>query len=130
MTNEPLAGSENTGACHHVIHVEQLELSTHIGVTDNERASAQRLTANVSFEPTGHFAAAADEIQNTVDYFQVCRAVQELASERPRKLLETLAAEIAELLLTKFAIRVVDVELRKYIMPDTAFVAVRLRRER
>jgi phosphoglycolate phosphatase/dihydroneopterin aldolase len=130
VTNERSAEAENPGACHHVIHIEQLELSTHIGVPDDERANAQRLTANVTFEPLFGLDGAGDEIANTVDYFQVARALQTLASSRPRKLIETLAAEIAELLLAQFDIRMVEVELRKYILPDTAWVAVRFRQER
>jgi dihydroneopterin aldolase len=69
-----------------------------------------------------------DELAKTVDYYAVCKAVQALARERPRKLIETLAAEIVEMLLAQFAIAAVDLELRKYILPDTEFVAVRLRR--
>ena len=113
-----------------LIHIEQLELSARIGVSEEERATTQRLTAALTFEPLGDLAKAGDDIQNTVDYFELSRAVQALARARPRKLLETLAADVAELLLRQFEIRTVEVELRKYVLPDTAFVAVRLRRER
>lgn len=112
------------------IHIAQLELAAHIGVPDEERAAPQRLTASLVIEPARDFSALDDEIENTVDYFTVCRAVQALAAERPRKLIETLAQEIASLVLGRFAVRVVEVELRKYILPDTEFVAVRLRREK
>lgn len=112
------------------IHIAQLELSAHIGVPDEERAAPQRLTANLTIEPARDFSALGDDLANTVDYFAVCRAVQELAVERPRRLIETLAEEIAEVVLAHFAVTAVEVELRKYILPDTAFVAVRLRREK
>jgi dihydroneopterin aldolase len=45
-------------------------------------------------------------------------------------LIETLAEEIAGLLLERFPLRAVEVELRKFILTDTAYVAVRIRRER
>jgi dihydroneopterin aldolase len=112
------------------IHISELELSTHIGVPDEERATAQRLTVSLVLEPSRNFAQLGDEIANTVDYFTVCRAVQALAEDRPRKLIETLGEEIAALVLSRFAVRAVEVELRKFILPDTAFVAVCLRRER
>jgi dihydroneopterin aldolase len=48
---------------------------------------------------------------------------------RPRLLLETLAEEIAAELLARFPLRAIDVDLRKYILPDTAYVAVQIRRE-
>jgi 7,8-dihydroneopterin aldolase/epimerase/oxygenase len=111
------------------IHIERLELWTHIGVPDAERAEAQRLEANVTLEPLGGFRGLQDEIERTVDYLKVCEDVKELARERPRRLIETLAEEIAGLLLERFPVGAVSVELRKFILPDTAHVCVRLRRE-
>ena len=112
------------------ILIDRLELSSFIGVPDAERATAQRLTANLVLEPVRDFAALGDALENTVDYFRVCEEVKALSLARPRRLLETLAEEIATMLLARFALSAIEVELRKYILPDTAFVAVALRRER
>jgi dihydroneopterin aldolase len=112
------------------IRISRLELSAQIGVPDEERATPQRLTVDLALEPARRFSDLDDDIARTVDYFAVCRAVQTLAAERPRKLIETLAEEIAALVLTRFAVAAVEVELRKYILPDTQFVAVSLRREK
>jgi dihydroneopterin aldolase len=112
------------------IRINGLELSTHIGVPDEERALPQRLTANLVLVPVTPFHAVQDRIENTVDYFQVARVTQELARSKPRHLVETLAEEIAQTLLTRFTLTAVEIELRKYILPDTAHVAVRIRRER
>lgn len=111
------------------IHISQLELTAHIGVPDEERAAPQRLTVSLALEPVRAFAELQEDIAKTVDYFAVSRAVQALAAERPRQLIETLAEEIAALVLGRFAVAAVEVELRKYILPDTEFVAVRCRRE-
>lgn len=113
-----------------LIHIEQLELLARLGVPDDERATPQRLALNLMLEPANDFRALDDRIENTVDYFVVAQTVQQLAAARPRHLLETLAEEIAQEVLTRFAVRAVEVELRKFILPDTAFVAVRLKRER
>src|SRR6266853_1783154 len=75
------------------------------------------------------FRELGDDLRNTVDYFAVCQAVKALAGARPRRLIETLAEEIAAAVLRDFAVAAVEVELRKFILPDTAFVAVKLRRE-
>jgi len=112
------------------IFVNSLELSSVIGVPDAERARAQRLTVNLTLEPTRDFRELADAIENTVDYFAVTEFVKDLSLARPRRLIETLADEIATALLTRFPLRAVDVELRKFILPDTAFVAARVHRER
>jgi len=112
------------------IRIESLELSSFIGVPDEERATAQRLTASLVLEPIRDFRALGDRLENTVDYFAVCEFVKALSLARPRHLLETLAEEIAGELLGCFPLRTVEIELRKFILPDTAFVAVHLRRER
>ena len=112
------------------ILIEGLALSSCIGVPDAERAAAQRLTVNLVLEPIRGFTALGDAIASTVDYFRVCEEVKALSLARPRCLLETLAGDIAALLLERFALQAVEVELRKYVLRDTAFVAVSLRRER
>ena len=112
------------------IHIEQLELLARLGVPDDERATPQRLALNLTIEPARDFRGLDDRIENTVDYFAVAQTVQTLAATRPRRLLETLAEEIAREVLDRFPVRAVSVELRKFILPDTAFVEVRLRRER
>src|SRR5258707_10431403 len=108
------------------IRIESLELSAFIGVPDEERATAQHLTASLVLEPSRDFRALGDRIENTVDYFAVCEFVKSLSRARPRHLLETLAEEIAGELLARFPLRAVEIALRKFILPDTAFVAVQL----
>ncbi len=111
------------------IRIDSLELSSFIGVPDAERAVAQRLTVNLVLEPVRGFSDLGDSIENAVDYFRVCEEVKALSLVRPRHLIETLAGDIAALLLARFALRAVEVELRKYILPDTAFVAVKISRQ-
>ena len=112
------------------ILIEGLELSSQIGVPDEERAAAQRLTVNLVLEPIRDFGALEERIENTVDYFAVGEFVKALSAARPRKLIETLAEEIASELLARFPLEAVEVELRKYILRDTQHVAVAIRRER
>jgi dihydroneopterin aldolase len=111
------------------ILVESLEILSVIGVPEAERAGAQRLTVSLTLEPRRDFQGLGDAIENTVDYFAVTEFVKALSMERPRRLIETLADEIAVALLARFPLRAVNVELRKFILPDTAFVAARVRRE-
>ena len=112
------------------ILIEQLELAAHIGVPDAERNTPQRLTVSLRMEVARDFRELNDDICRAVDYFAVCAAIKALAAEPPRRLIETLAEEIAAVVLRDFAVAAVEVELRKFILPDTAFVAVCLRRER
>ncbi|MDZ4403915.1 dihydroneopterin aldolase [Prosthecobacter sp.] len=108
------------------IRISALRLSTHIGVPEAERASSQVLEADITLRITGRFEAMNDDIAATIDYAAVASRLQTLAAERPRKLIETLAAEMAACLLDEFHASGVTIELRKRILPDTDHVAVRL----
>ena len=111
------------------ILISQLELSARIGITEAEREHPQRLTVSLTLFPRRDFSALEDRIANTVDYDAVCSEVRSLSSQTPRHLLETLAQEIARTLLATFPLRAVEVELRKFILPKTEFVAVKIRRD-
>jgi 7,8-dihydroneopterin aldolase/epimerase/oxygenase len=111
------------------ILVSKLAISTFIGATDEEQKRPQRLTVSLVLEPTRGLGSLNDELRNTVDYDAACRAVKALATAGKRRLIETLAEDIATLLLREYPLSAVEVELRKYILPDTEFVAARIRRE-
>jgi 7,8-dihydroneopterin aldolase/epimerase/oxygenase len=112
------------------ILIANLELRTCIGATETERSQAQRVLANIILEPVGGFAGINDRLDRTVDYDTAAQAVKALASTGRRVLVETLAEEIAALIMRRFRLAGVEVELRKFVLPDTEFVAVRIRRER
>ncbi len=112
------------------IIVSQLEVRAHVGVAAAERGAAQRLTVSLRLVPERGLGELGEDVANTVDYAVVCAAVRHEAEAKPRRLIETLAEEIAALLLRRFPLRAVEVEVRKYIIPGTEYVAVGIRRER
>jgi phosphoglycolate phosphatase/dihydroneopterin aldolase len=112
------------------ILISRLELSTRIGATEAERSQPQRVLASIVLEPAVGFSELRDRLVRTVDYAAVAQTVKAHAAEGERTLIETLAEEIAALLLRRFALAAVEVELRKFVLPDTEFTGVRLRRER
>jgi dihydroneopterin aldolase len=112
------------------IHIHELELWARVGVPDEERAAPQRLTVSLTLWPLGGFGQMHDEIERTVNYAAVCDAVKHLVATRTDKLIETLAEAIASEILRAFPVTRIRLELRKFILPDTAFVAVALERER
>ena len=115
---------------HDLIHIENLELPVRIGVMARERMFPQKLTLSLTLHPRHGFDGLEDRIENTINYSAVCQALRALAAaDRERRLIETFALEIADAVLSGFeACAAVDVELRKYILPDTDYVAVRLTR--
>ena len=112
------------------VHIEGLEIFAHIGVPDEERSAAQRLSFNLTFWPVRPFSELKDEIGKTVDYAAVCNEMKHFVAARRDKLIETLANALAQHLLEAFEIRKITVELRKYILPETEFVSVTVTRER
>ncbi len=112
------------------IHIEQLEVFAHIGVPNEERASAQRLTFSITFWPTGALRNLDDQIARTVDYSAVCKETKNFVQHRSDRLIETLADAVARHLLDVFQIEKITVELRKYIMPDVQYVSVTVTRDR
>jgi len=107
------------------ILIDSLRVKTWIGVPDAERMEAQEIEVDIRIRPTRNFAEMRDDICLTVDYAAVCQRVSELAAERPRRLIESLAQEIGEMILNEFAATSADVEIRKFILPETRHVAVR-----
>ena len=112
------------------IHVAGLALNLRLGVTERERVAVQRLPVSLTLRPVDGFAGLDDRIENTLNYSAVCAAVRALADRNePRKLIETFAEDIAATVLAEFPrCMEVSVELRKYVLPDTDYVAVRLTR--
>jgi dihydroneopterin aldolase / 2-amino-4-hydroxy-6-hydroxymethyldihydropteridine diphosphokinase len=111
------------------IVIRGLEVAAVLGVPDAERAAPQRLEVDLVLETD--FTDLHDDITKATDYAAVATWVEhECASVSPR-LLESLASHLASGLLSAFPrIRAVSIEVRKFILPQTSHVAVRVRRER
>ena len=110
------------------IFIEGLDLPVLIGVPDDERADWQVLRANVTFTPRLGFAEMNDAIGATIDYQAVANRLKALAAARPRRLIETLASEMADCLLHEFSATWARIEIRKRILPGTDCVGVVLER--
>src|SRR5919108_2366590 len=111
MPNEPNASSDR-------IHIEQLEISTRIGVPEKERSTPQRLTISISFWPYYEQRDMADKIDNTVNYSIVAEETRNFVRAQSANLIETLADRLAMHLLKTFRIQKVTVELRKFPLQD------------
>jgi 7,8-dihydroneopterin aldolase/epimerase/oxygenase len=110
------------------IHIEQLEIFARIGVPDAERATPQRLIANISLSPLCDFRDLNDDIPRTVNYSTLCQETKKFVAEHSCKLLETLACNLARHLLKRFAIRQLTLELRKFALPDAQYASVTVTR--
>jgi dihydroneopterin aldolase len=112
------------------ITLSGLKITSWIGVPDEERAHPQSLEVTITLTPRNSLSGLEDRIEQTVDYATVARQIQELATARKRRLIESLAEEMADLLLSTHPLRTVTIEVRKFILPHCGHVAVRLSKER
>jgi len=106
------------------IHIEQLEVSTRIGVPEEERAAPQRLTVSVSFWPYRQTRDLGDNIQQAVDYSAVAEEIKDFVRDQSTSLIETLAHQLAAHLLKRFPVQKVTVEVRKFALEDAKHVSV------
>ncbi len=108
------------------VKIKGLQLESRVGVPDEERASPQRLLVNVTISPVSPLRGLADDLERTIDYDQVAREIRKVAGEGSRRLIETLAEDIAGVVLGFRGVAGVGVEVRKFILPDTEYVSVEL----
>ena len=106
------------------IYIKGLEVAAHIGVPDDERKESQRLKLDVRFQVATAFRGMGDDIAATIDYAEVAAAIERLAQERPRCLIETLADEVRTMVAEVFHATAVWVQVRKKILPNAEWVSV------
>jgi len=106
------------------IRIVDLEVSYHVGVPDSERATAQRLLVSLDLEHDFRAAAAADDLNRTIDYYAVSRRVLAFGEGRSWRLIEKLADDIATAVLAEFRPTRIRVEVKKFIIPEARHVSV------
>jgi dihydroneopterin aldolase len=106
------------------ICINGLRLNCHVGVPDEERAVIQELLMDIVLRPSASWENLADDLDGTIDYAAVVGDLEELAAKSPRRLIETLAIEAADMLLKKHPLASVRVSVEKFILPQTRSVAV------
>ncbi|WP_339252494.1 dihydroneopterin aldolase [Sporosarcina sp. FSL W8-0480] len=99
------------------IHLNEMEFYGYHGALKEETVLGQRFRANVSLAVDLAEAGVTDDLQKTVNYaevFDVCRSVVE---GEPRKLIESVAEEIASSVMERFAAQVKGIRV-VLVKPD------------
>lgn len=110
------------------IIIKDLEVFYHVGVPEEERAQPQRLLVTVEMEHDFSEAAKSDDLTKTINYFAVTQRLLQFGEGRSWKLIEKLGNDIAAVVIQEFHARAVMVEVKKFIIPEAQFVAVKLER--
>jgi dihydroneopterin aldolase len=95
------------------IEITGLSLYTHHGVEAAEREVGQRLIFDLSFEVSDCAALLTDEVEDTVDYADVCQQVAFTAQERSYKTLERLCSAVADRMIERYGADAVSVRAAK-----------------
>jgi len=112
------------------ITINDLAVFYRVGVTDEERAKPQRLVLTIEILHDFYAATKTDDLTQTIDYAAVCERLLKFGEGASWKLIETLAADIAETLIQDFGARTVSVEVKKFVVPQAQYVSVKLTRSR
>jgi dihydroneopterin aldolase len=113
------------------ILISGLRVATRVGWTDEERAEPRFVLVDLDVEIDVGTAAASDDLADTVDYATVVSEVARHVAARESRLLERLAAEVAELVSAMKGVKRVSVEIGKEVVPvpeEVGRVAVHVER--
>ena len=110
-----------------VLEITDLEFTTQIGVPEDERNNKQKLLITIKLELDTKAAGANDDLTETIDYEEVVNAVLELQSKE-RKIIETLADDIAKMILSQFNPASVEITIKKFILPNTKEISLTIKR--
>jgi dihydroneopterin aldolase len=107
------------------IEIHGLEVQGRIGVPESERKSPQRLLVTLRYQLETSFAALNDQLAKTVDYASVAFEVDKIVGASRAHLVEKLVSEIGEALMARFPMQRLEIELRKFILPNAQYVSVK-----
>ncbi len=100
------------------VFLEGLRFYAFHGVNPEEQALGQRFVIDVRIETDLRPAGRSDDLDRTISYSAVYKRVRAVVEGAPRRLIETVAEEIAATLLADFpAAETVSVTVRKPEVP-------------
>ena len=96
-----------------IVFIKALSVPTIIGIYAWEREVRQNLVADLEMETDIRAAARDDDIGSTPDYKAIAKRVEEYIRDSRCRLVETLAEQVAALVLAEFPVCRVRVTLSK-----------------
>ena len=87
-----------------IVFIEQLSVITTIGVYDWEKPLSKKLVFDIEMEWDNKRASQTDDVAHCLDYASVSHAIIEYVEKRRFELVERVAEEVAQLLITQFSV--------------------------
>lgn len=95
------------------VFIEQLEVITTIGVYDWEQQIKQKLVLDIEMAHDNRPAGKSDDVVDALDYAKVSEAVLNHIEQGRFLLVERVAEEVAELVMTTFNVPWIRIRLAK-----------------
>ncbi|WIM67368.1 dihydroneopterin aldolase [Corynebacterium breve] len=118
------------------IELKGLEVFSYHGVLDHEREYGQAFTIDITCWMDFADAAAADDLELTINYAELAQLAYDIAAGTPRNLIETVVTEIADTAIARYPqLHSIEVTLHKphapipLVFDDVAVVARRSRKQ-
>jgi dihydroneopterin aldolase len=86
------------------IYLSELHIDTILGIYDWERRLKQTVCLDLEMATNVAKAAATDNIEDALDYKAVAKRLSEFVGNSQFLLVETLAEQVAQLILTEFGV--------------------------
>jgi dihydroneopterin aldolase len=95
------------------IFLNQMSFYAYHGAFPEENKLGQRFVIDVELRLDLRSAGQTDELEHSIDYGKVFQVVKEIVEHRRYRLIESLAENIADMLLTEFPVPEVLVRVSK-----------------
>jgi dihydroneopterin aldolase len=96
-----------------IVYIRNLEIETVIGIYDWERKIRQKVTIDLDMAFDISKAASSDTIEDTLNYKAVAKRLISFVEASEFQLIETLAEEIASIVLNEFKVSRLKLTLGK-----------------
>lgn len=96
-----------------IVFIKQLEVISQIGVYDWEKSVQQKLYFDLEMAFDNKPAAKNDDINLALNYFSVSETVNEFVQNNQFELLETMAEQVATLIMQQFSVPWIRLTLHK-----------------
>lgn len=96
-----------------IIRIKNLRLRTILGLNPWEKLEAQSIIINVELEFDGSRCAISDNIDDTIDYRAIAKAIINHVETNTYELIEALAGNLLELIMKNPRVQRVRLEIDK-----------------
>ena len=103
------------------IHIKNINLWAHVGVLESERKNGQSFTLDISFWLDLDESSKLDQLDKSIDYSEVIKAVQKLSFEIKCLTIEYFSDQILNVLESLYGQVPINILLKKCSPPINGF---------